>query len=197
RRTHDRAAPRYGAPDLDGAHRAGDHGRHDRLAAGRHRRIRHRRLRAARGASVPVLHAHLRREAARSTVRGRRRGSAPRHGVRLIMELTEMRPIPAGTVTLHDARRKEHRTVRLEPFEIGVYPVTEELFAELLGVPSRHPRRPAHDLSWLRAVRFCNAASEWEGYDPAYTYDGEDVTWHTDSDGYRLPTEAEWEYACR
>ncbi len=108
-----------------------------------------------------------------------------------------MRAIAGGAVTLHDARRTEHRTIELEPFEIGVLAVTEEQFAEVLGVPSRHPRRPARDLSWLRAVRFCNAASEWEGLDPAYTFDGEDVTWHVDSDGYRLPTEPEWEFACR
>lgn len=108
-----------------------------------------------------------------------------------------MRRLPGGSVTLHDARRDEHRTVRLEPFEFGVFPVTEEQFAEVLGIPSHHPRRPAADLSWLRAIRFCNAASEWEGLDPAYSFDGEDVTWHVDSDGYRLPTEAEWEYACR
>lgn len=113
------------------------------------------------------------------------------------MDLPEMRGLPPGTVTLHDARRGEHRTVHLGAFEIGVFAVTEEQFAELLGIPASHPRRPARDLSWQRAVRFCNAASEWEGLDPAYAFDGEEVVWHIDSDGYRLPTEAEWEYACR
>ncbi|WP_221584535.1 SUMF1/EgtB/PvdO family nonheme iron enzyme [Microbacterium sp. G2-8] len=108
-----------------------------------------------------------------------------------------MTRVPGGSVTLHDARRKARRAVDLEPFEVGVYAVTEELLAELIGVASAHPRRPAVDVTWQRAIRLCNAASEWEGLDPAYSFEGEDVTWHVGSDGYRLPTEAEWEFACR
>lgn len=113
------------------------------------------------------------------------------------MSELELARIPAGTVVLNDARRRTRREVELEPFEIGVYPVTQQQLAEMIGDAASHPRRPAADVSWLRAVRFCNAASEWEGLDPAYAFDGEEVTWHVDADGYRLPTEAEWEHACR
>src|SRR5690606_9855235 len=143
--------------------------------AGRKRRHRNSRLRAAGRAALPVLHARVRRS-----------HPITAHGGRQVTDI-EMARIAAGAVTLHDARRKNRRTVEPDACQIGVYPVTREQMAEILGITALHPRRPASDLSWLRAVRVCNAASDWEGLEPAYTFDGEVVTWHIDSDGYRLP----------
>ncbi|MCG7416064.1 formylglycine-generating enzyme family protein [Microbacterium sp. ACRRU] len=113
------------------------------------------------------------------------------------MSDVEMTRIPASSVLRGDQRGADRREIVVEEFDLGVYPVTEEQMAEVLGITAQNPRRPAVQVSWLRAVRFCNALSEWEGLDPVYSYDGEVVDWDTEADGFRLPTEDEWEYACR
>ena len=56
---------------------------------------------------------------------------------------------------------------------------------------------PVENVSWFDAIEYCNRRSTAEGLTPAYAIDGDHVTWNLDADGYRLPTDAEWEWACR
>ncbi|GHT82226.1 hypothetical protein FACS1894137_00710 [Spirochaetia bacterium] len=62
---------------------------------------------------------------------------------------------------------------------------------------SQGENQPVVLVSWYDAVRYCNWLSGQEGLSPAYTINGENVSWNRSANGYRLPTEAEWEYACR
>jgi formylglycine-generating enzyme required for sulfatase activity len=76
--------------------------------------------------------------------------------------------------------------------------VTQEQFQKLMGTnPSRWKgdKNPVEQLRWSDAVRFCNKRSEAEGLQPCY--DLTTMKCNYEANGYRLPTEAEWEYACR
>jgi formylglycine-generating enzyme len=114
---------------------------------------------------------------------------------------TGMVVVPPGRVTLSDRRTQRRWPVEVASFQLTAVPVTQSLYARVTGErPStaRGDRLPVEGVSWWDAVRFCNALSEHEGLTPAYHLRADQAAdWDASADGYRLPTEAEWEHACR
>jgi formylglycine-generating enzyme required for sulfatase activity len=117
--------------------------------------------------------------------------------------------IPAGEFLMgspdedKDAFAEEkprHRVKITRPFYLGVHEVTQDQYRAVMGQnPSDFKGSddlPVEQVSWLDAVTFCNALSEREQRTPFYRIDGTEVT-AVGGNGYRLPSEAEWEYACR
>ncbi len=93
---------------------------------------------------------------------------------------------------------KPAHPVNVDAFLMDRSEITQAVFERIMGKnPSRrkHPQNPVEQVTWADAIKFCNARSSQEGLKPCY-----DVQTHEcdfSASGYRLPTEAEWEYACR
>lgn len=104
--------------------------------------------------------------------------------------LTENRRI--DDETLHE--------VALSSFCIDRYETTQKEYSRVTGGdPSffKGEDLPVESVSWLDAIMYANAKSVDAGLTPVYTVNGDSVVWDRSANGYRLPTEAEWEYACR
>ena len=112
----------------------------------------------------------------------------------------EMVELAGGSFIMGDDNEIDatpHEVV-ISPFYIGKNLVTQEEYERVMGEnPSRWKagKNPVEQVRWSDAVKYCNGRSKLEGLEPCYDLE----SWQCNfaANGYRLATEAEWEYACR
>jgi len=118
--------------------------------------------------------------------------------------------LPGGEFTMGSPEDEEGRfknegpqhQVMLSSFNMMETLVTRRLYMEIMGKDPSYfkgesDQRPVETVFWRDAIRFCNQLSRRLGLKPCYKLFGTRVWRRRGGDGFRLPTEAEWEYSCR
>lgn len=109
--------------------------------------------------------------------------------------------IRSGMVTLKDEGTERRWTVQVRPFLMSRFSVTQEQYSMVrdgVAAATDDCTKPVVDVSWSDAIHFCNLLSRKAGLPECYSSDSSgEPSCDWELDGYRLPSEAEWEFACR